>query len=219
MIPYLSIKDDFPPVKNALQEHNGLLAAGGDLSPKRLLSAYCQGIFPWFNEDQPILWFAPDPRMVLFPQDFKCSHSLKKKIKKSNYEIRVNTQFQAVMQACATTPRAGQNGTWIHHEMIQAYYQLHQLGYAYSVETWQNDQLIGGLYGIRLGSVFFGESMFSHETDASKLAFAFLIQKLAPQWQIQIIDCQMYTKHLASLGATLVPLSILQDYLYESILF
>lgn len=213
MIPYLQPHDPFPPLHTALQEYNGLLAAGGELSPERLLSAYQQAIFPWFNEEDPILWFAPDPRMVLFPQEFKCSRSLSKKIKNTDYEIRVNTSFRAVMEACATVPRAGQNGTWIHAEMIEAYCQLHHLGYAYSVETWQQEQLIGGLYGLRLGTVFFGESMFSRVTDASKLAFAFLVQELVPAWGTQIIDCQVYTPHLASLGAKLVPLTILTQHI------
>lgn len=219
MIPYLHPHDPFPPLHTALQEeYNGLLAVGADLSPERLLSAYQQAIFPWFNEDQPILWFAPDPRMVLFPQEFKCSRSLSKKIKKTDYEIRVNTSFRAVMEACATVPRAGQKGTWIHSEMIEAYCQLHHLGYAYSVETWQQEQLIGGLYGLRLGGVFFGESMFSRVPDASKLAFAFLVQKLVPIWGIHIIDCQVYTPHLASLGAKLVPLTILTQHIQANLI-
>lgn len=189
----------FPPVENALTEPNGLLAVGGDLSPHRLVEAYCKGIFPWFNEDEPIYWWSPDPRMVLFPAELKISRSLRKTLKKDHYQIRVDTQFEQVMQACAA-PRQGQAGTWIHPQMVAAYTQLHELGLAHSVETWIDDKLVGGLYGVALGKVFFGESMFSRVTDASKIAFVHLVKQLQC-WEFGLIDCQVRTQHLSSLGA------------------
>lgn len=193
----------FPPVDTALTEPNGLLAAGGDLSPQRLLSAYCKGIFPWFNEEDPILWWSPNPRMVLFPDELKVSHSLRKVLKRTQYEIRTDYNFMQVMQACAA-PRKGQPGTWIHPEMIAAYTALHEMGLAHSVETWMDDQLVGGLYGIALGRVFFGESMFSRVPDASKIAFVHLVRQLK-DWSFNVIDCQVKTAHLASLGAREIP--------------
>ncbi|MER2514165.1 MAG: leucyl/phenylalanyl-tRNA--protein transferase [Nitrosomonas ureae] len=189
----------FPPVENALSEPNGLLAIGGDLTSHRLLEAYSKGIFPWFNEDQPILWWSPDPRMVLFPHQLKISRSLRKTVKKANYKICTDCNFTQVMLACAS-PREGQSGTWIHPQMIAAYTALHEMGLAHCVETWIDNELAGGLYGVALGKVFFGESMFSRVQDASKIALVHLVKQLQ-SWQFGLIDCQVKTHHLASLGA------------------
>jgi leucyl/phenylalanyl-tRNA--protein transferase len=193
----------FPPVELALEQPNGLLAAGGDLSPARLLEAYRHGIFPWFNEDDPILWWSPDPRMVLFPTEFKLSRTLRKTLRNGNYEVRTDTAFEQVMRACAA-PRNGQAGTWILEEMIAAYCELHRMGYAHSVETWMDGELVGGLYGMAIGSMFYGESMFSRRTDASKIALAHLARQLE-RYGFGMIDCQMNTPHLASLGAREIP--------------
>ncbi len=189
----------FPPLENALSEPNGLLAAGGDLSLQRLLEAYSKGIFPWFNEGEPILWWSPNPRMVLFPDELNISRSLRKTLKKDHYQIRTDCSFSHVMRACAL-PRKGQTGTWIHPEMIAAYTALHEMGLAHSIETWIDGVLVGGLYGISLGKVFFGESMFSLVPDASKIAFVHLVKQLQI-WKFGLIDCQVKTNHLASLGA------------------
>ncbi len=189
----------FPPVENALSEPNGLLAVGGDLSPQRLLEAYSRGIFPWFNEDDPILWWSPDPRMVLFPNELKISRSLRKTLKKDHYQIRTDCSFTQVMHACAA-PRKGQAGTWIHPQMVAAYTILHEMGLAHSIEIWMDGVLVGGLYGVSLGKVFFGESMFSLVPDASKIAFVHLVKQLQC-WEYGLIDCQVKTGHLASLGA------------------
>ncbi len=194
----------FPPIQNALSEPNGLLAIGGNLSSERLLTAYRSGIFPWFSEGEPVLWWSPDPRMVLFPQDFKVSKSLAKRLKKKDYEVRFNTNFRQVMEACAETNRPGQDGTWITTEIIDAYCELHQLGYAHSAETWIDNSLVGGLYGVLINKMFYGESMFHHLTDASKIAFAHLVQFLTVK-DVGMIDCQMNTQHLASLGAQEIP--------------
>ncbi len=203
MIPLLTSDLSFPPLDKALIEPNGLLAAGGDLSPERLLAAYSQGVFPWFNEDDPILWWSPDPRMVLFPNELKISRSLNKTLRKKNYKICADSDFIQVMQACAE-PRKGQSGTWIHPEMVAAYVALHDLGLAHSVETWKDNMLVGGLYGIAIGKMFFGESMFSRKTDASKIAFVHLVRQLR-NWGFGMIDCQMKTAHLASFGAREIP--------------
>lgn len=207
MIPWLRRDDPFPPVETALADPNGLLAAGADLSLPRLLAAYRRGIFPWFNPGEPILWWSPDPRMVLFPAEFKCARSLKKRLKRADYEVRLDTAFTRVMQACAA-PRKGQRGTWINPGMVAAYTALHEAGYAHSFETWMageaGPELVGGLYGVALGSVFFGESMFTRRTDASKIALAHLVAELAAR-DFRIIDCQMSTSHLASLGAREIP--------------
>ncbi len=203
MIPWLTSTDPFPPVELALRDPNGLLAAGADLSPERLLAAYRRGIFPWFNPGEPILWWSPDPRMVLFPDDLRISRSLGKRLRRHDYEIRVDTAFARVMAACAA-PRPKQRGTWISPAMIAAYGRLHHTGHAHSVETWIGGELVGGLYGITIGRAFFGESMFSHATDASKLAFAHLVRQLR-RWGFGLIDCQMETAHLASLGAAPIP--------------
>lgn len=186
-----------------MADPNGLLAVGGELAPEWLLAAYRQGIFPWFGPGEPILWWSPDPRMVLLPDEFKCSRSLAKRLRRGDYDVRVDTAFESVMRACAE-PREGQRGTWIVEEMIQAYVHLHDLGHAHSVETWQGGQLIGGLYGVAIGRMFYGESMFTRVTDASKIAFAHLVAQLR-RWQFGLIDCQMETAHLASLGARPIP--------------
>jgi leucyl/phenylalanyl-tRNA--protein transferase len=203
MIPWLTSDLSFPPQELALIEPNGLLALGGDLSCKRLIQAYSKGIFPWFNEDEPILWWSPDPRMVLFPAELKISRSLRKALQKHDYEISVDRSFDQVIAACAM-PRRNQSGTWISSGMIKAYRELHRMGYAHSVETWMDGNLAGGLYGVALGRVFFGESMFSRTTNASKIAFVHLVKQLT-RWRFGIIDCQMKTAHLASLGAREIP--------------
>jgi leucyl/phenylalanyl-tRNA--protein transferase len=189
----------FPPVEFALQQPNGLLAAGGNLSPERILEAYRHGIFPWFNENDPILWWSPNPRMVLFPSEFKISHSLRKELRKDTFEVRFDSAFEQVMRACAA-PRKEQAGTWILEEMIAAYCELHRRGYAHSVEIWIDGELAGGLYGMAIGKMFYGESMFSRRTNASKIALAHLAKQLE-FWSFGMIDCQMNTPHLASLGA------------------
>jgi leucyl/phenylalanyl-tRNA---protein transferase len=202
MIPLLH-NSTFPAVTQALRSPNGLLAAGGDLGTARLLEAYRHGIFPWFSEGEPILWWSPDPRMVLFPNEFKVSHSLRKTLRNGRHEVRFDSDFEQVMRACAA-PREGANGTWIHEEMIAAYCELHRLGYAHSVEIRMDGELVGGLYGMALGRMFYGESMFSRKTDASKIALAYLAAQLA-RWNFGMIDCQMNTSHLASLGAREIP--------------
>ncbi len=199
MIPWLDRAYVFPPVDAALDEPNGLLAAGGDLAPGRLLAAYRLGIFPWFGDEDPILWWSPDPRMVLFPERLRVSRSLRKSLRRDDYEIRVDTSFEAVMHACAE-PRPGQPGTWITRRMTDAYCTLHRQGYAHSIETWRDGRLVGGLYGVALGRAFFGESMFARTTDASKLALVHLVRQIE-RWGFGLIDCQMRTDHLASLGA------------------
>lgn len=199
MIPWLSRTDPFPDPSLALDEPNGLLAAGADLSPERLLAAYRRGIFPWYGPGEPILWWSPDPRMVLVPEAFKTSRSLAKRLRRADYEVRLDSAFERVMRACAE-PRDGQRGTWIVEAMIRAYVRLHEAGYAHSVETWIDGELAGGLYGVAIGRMFYGESMFSRATDASKIALAHLAAQLR-RWDFGLIDCQMETAHLASLGA------------------
>ncbi|MBI3771547.1 MAG: leucyl/phenylalanyl-tRNA--protein transferase [Gammaproteobacteria bacterium] len=191
---------EFPPVELALSEPNGLLAIGGDLKPERIIKAYQHGIFPWFSEDQPILWWSPNPRAVLFPEQLRVARSLRKTIKKEIYSITLDQAFNDVIHACAA-PRNANNGTWITPQMINAYCELHRRGLAHSVEAWQNGKLAGGLYGIALGKVFFGESMFNRATDASKVAFVYLVTQLQ-RWGFHVIDCQVTTSHLISLGAT-----------------
>ena len=200
MIPWLSEAHAFPPLEKAQAEPNGLLAAGGDLNPERILAAYRRGIFPWYSSGEPILWWSPDPRMVLFPDALKISSSLAKTLRNADYEVRLDSAFDEVIHACAVKPRDGQPGTWITAEMQQAYRALHRLGYAHSVETWIAGELAGGLYGIALGQAFYGESMFTNERDASKIALAHLCAHLKRRG-FGIIDCQMETAHLASLGA------------------
>ena len=203
MIPWLETDDPLPPVTGALTEPNGLLAAGGDLSVPRLLDAYRHGIFPWFSPGQPILWWSPDPRMALIPHELRVTRSLAKTLRNRQYEVRADTRFGAVMRACAE-PRRDQEGTWISDDMMAAYVALHELGIAHSVETWIDGKLAGGLYGVAVGRMFFGESMFSRVTDASKLALVHLARQLE-RWQFGMIDCQMHTPHLASLGARAIP--------------
>lgn len=202
MITWLDNSLRFPAHRHATSD--GLLAAGGDLSPQRILTAYRQGIFPWFSEGQPLLWWSPDPRMVLFPAQFSPSRSLRKAVLNTRFSVRFNSDFKLVIAHCAHTPRRGQPGTWLTNEMQQAYCQLHALGHAHSVETWDQNTLVGGLYGIAIGKVFYGESMFSHQTDASKIAFCHLIQQLNQQGYA-LLDCQVYSDHLASLGAVEIP--------------
>jgi len=210
MVPWLNKEDDFPDVATALTEVDGapgLLAAGADLSPRRLLDAYRHGIFPWFSPGQPILWWSTDPRMVLLPDSFKISRSLRKTLKKvdqsfrsgGRWEIRFDFDFEAVMRACAA-PRAGENGTWISEDIVRGYTGLHRLGYAHSVEVWLDGALVGGAYGVSIGRMFFGESMFARVTDASKIALSYLVHFLKSHG-VSMIDCQQETSHLASLGA------------------
>ncbi len=206
MIPWLESTDAFPPLDLALVEPNGLLCAGGDLAPQRIIQAYLRGIFPWYLRDEPILWWSPDPRMVLIPAEFKISRSLRRTLRKGDYRIRLDSAFPAVIRACAGTRRKGEAGTWITAEMQAAYLTLYELGYAHSVEAWVNDTLAGGLYGLAIGKMFYGESMFSHATDASKIALAHLVRFLEAQG-FGLIDCQMNTPHLATLGAREIPRS------------
>ncbi len=211
MIPWLSRTDPFPALALALADPNGLLAAGADLAPERLLAAYRQGIFPWYGPGEPILWWSPDPRMVLVPDEFKTSRSLAKRLRRPDYQVRVDSAFERVMRLCAE-PRPGQKGTWIVEPMVRAYCRLHELGHAHSVETWMDGELVGGLYGIAIGRMFYGESMFSRATDGSKIALAHLAGQLT-RWQFGLIDCQMETAHLASLGARPIARVEFQDRL------
>jgi len=191
---------EFPAAELALDEPNGLLAVGGDLSPARLIQAYLQGLFPWFSDDQPILWWSPSPRAVLFPDQLHISRSLQKTIRSHQFRISLDQDFEAVVKHCAM-PRQDESGTWITAEMQTAYIELHHMGIAHSVEAWQDDILVGGLYGIALGQVFFGESMFSLKNNASKVAFVHLVRQLQ-QWHYALIDCQVSSEHLKTLGAT-----------------
>ncbi len=203
MIPWLSGRPDFPPVERALREPAGLLAAGGKLTPDWLLAAYGRGIFPWYSAGEPILWWSPDPRLILVPDEIRIHRSLRKTLRRRGFEVRLDTAFAEVLRGCAA-PRAPGLGTWITAEMQAAYLRMHELGYAHSVECWHEGVLVGGLYGLALGRAFFGESMFSNETDASKVALAHLARLLAT-WQYAVIDCQMTTTHLVSMGARELP--------------
>ena len=203
MIPWLDSGDQFPDVERALAEPNGLLAAGADLSLPRLLEAYRNGIFPWFSREQPILWWSPDPRMVLFPAELKVSRSLARTIRNTPFEVRADTAFGDVLEGCRQ-PRREESGTWITEEMADAYCDLHRAGYAHSVETWLDGELVGGLYGVALGRAFFGESMFTRISDASKVALVALARQLE-RWEFGVVDCQMNTAHLASFGAREIP--------------
>lgn len=203
MISWLGDAPEFPPDTAALAEPNGLIAAGGALTPPWLLAAYRRGIFPWFSAGEPILWWTPDPRLVLDPGHIHISHSLRKTLRRRRFEVRADTDFAAVVRACAA-PREPGLGTWITPSMQAAYRHMHELGYAHSVECWQDERLVGGLYGIALGRMFFGESMFSLETDASKVALAHLARLLAARGY-GMIDCQMTTRHLLSMGAREMP--------------
>ena len=190
---------DFPDVEHAMQDPDGLLAMGGDLSPQRLIHAYRHGIFPWYSSGQPILWWSPDPRSVLFPAELKVSHSLTKKLRRKDYLVTMDQAFEDVLAACAK-PRKGDNGTWITPEMAAAYTELHAMGIAHSIETWQEGRLAGGLYGVSIGKIFYGESMFAQQPDASKVAFVHLVRQFET-WGFPLIDCQVHSEHLASLGA------------------
>lgn len=192
-------EQDFPPVTKALREPDGLLAIGGCLSQSRLLNAYRHGVFPWYNPGEPILWWSPDPRLVLFPDQLIISRSLRKTLRKATFSVTFDQAFNEVITACAD-PRKDSTGTWITTAVNSAYNQLHRAGFAHSVETWQGDKLVGGLYGVALGQVFFGESMFHTQTDASKVAFATLVEHLQ-SWGYRLIDCQVHTRHLESFGA------------------
>ena len=192
----------FPPLQTA--DEDGLLAIGGDLSIERLLLAYRSGIFPWYNEDEPICWWSPDPRFVLYPDELKVSSSMKTVLQNGKYRFTINRAFEKVIQNCKTVSRHGQDGTWISPAMQQAYTALHELGYAHSAETWQDGELVGGLYGVRLGDIFFGESMFSLKPNASKFAFTSYVRILQKE-NVQLIDCQLHTNHLESLGAKMIP--------------
>ncbi len=203
-MPIFRLVDEpiFPPPDYA--DPSGLLAVGGDLSKERLLEAYRLGIFPWYSDDQPILWWSPDPRLVLDLKDFTISRSLRKTLKKAIFQVTFDHAFEQVIQACAVVPRTAQNGTWITEEMQEAYINLHGLGYAHSVESWLGGELVGGLYGVSLGKAFFGESMFHLKTDASKVALATLVEKLK-SWDFHFIDSQMTTEHMIRLGAKELP--------------
>lgn len=204
MIPWLRPDTPFPPIDRALAEPNGLLAAGGDLTSARLLEAYRRGIFPWYSDASPVLWWSPDPRMVLFVDEFKVTRSLRKIVRRGRYETRVDSAFRRVMEACATVTRRGQDGTWITPAVVDAYTRLHRLGHAHSVESWREGRLVGGLYGVAIGRMFFGESMFADEPDASKVALVHLIAILRSK-AMPLVDCQQETAHLASFGARPIP--------------
>jgi len=199
-VPIFQLREDpiFPDPE--LAEEEGIIAIGGDLSPERLIAAYSCGIFPWYSEGDPILWFSPNPRMVLYPGKFKRSESLTRLVRSGKYELRIDHDFPSVIASCAKVPRPGQDGTWITRDMQEAYIQLHHLGLAHSFETYHDDTLVGGLYGVSLGSAFFGESMFHLERDASKFAFNALVE-FANENNFDFIDAQQPTKHLTSLGA------------------
>jgi leucyl/phenylalanyl-tRNA---protein transferase len=207
MIPWMTKGARFPSPNTALVEPDGLLCAGGDLAPDTIVAAYSQGIFPWFSTGQPILWWTPDPRMVLVPDDLHISHSLGKTIRQNKFEVRIDTAFPHVIEACAAPREPGVApgaGTWIVREIQDAYTALHKRGVAHSIESWRDGSLVGGLYGVAIGRVFFGESMFSLETDASKVAFVALVHKLRRDG-FALIDCQQQTRHLASFGARPIP--------------
>lgn len=203
--------DHFPDLTHALEEPNGLLAFGGDLSPERLIAAYERGIFPWYSKHEPILWWSPNPRSIIIPNEFKPSRSLRKKIRRNEFQITLDHSFPEVIKSCAA-PRQYSDETWITEEMMEAYIQLHQFGIAHSVEAWKDNNLVGGLYGVSLGKAFFGESMFSTATDASKVCLALLIEQLK-QWNFELIDCQVSSEHMESLGAREIPRSEFMNFL------
>ena len=215
-MPIFRLVDEpvFPPPDYA--DPSGLLAVGGDLSSERLLEAYRLGIFPWYSEDQPILWWSPDPRFVLELGEFHISRSLRKTLKKGIFQVTLDRVFEEVITACAAVPRAGQNGTWITPEMREAYIHLHGLGYAHSVETWFEGKLVGGVYGVSLGKAFFGESMFHRKTDASKVALAALVEQLK-SWAFHFVDAQMATEHMMTLGAKEVSRRIFLKQLHSAL--
>ena len=210
------LNDDiyFPPAETSLPD--GLLAIGGDLSIDRLLLAYRSGIFPWYDEDIP-LWWSPDPRFVLYPNELKISKSMRQVIRKQSFRFTTDRAFTDVIKNCRAATRKGQDGTWINEDIISAYCRLHELGYAHSAEAWVNDELVGGLYGIRIGNAFFGESMFSKVSNASKFAFINYVQHLCEDG-VELIDCQVYTEHLESLGARMIPRTLFLQKLSELII-
>lgn len=203
----------FPPATDALDD--GLLAIGADLSVERLLLAYRNGIFPWFDDDVP-MWWCPDPRFVLYPDELNVSKSMKQVMKRGSFEFRINTSFDKVIANCKAVAREGQDGTWITNDVEAAYIQMHELGFAHSAEAWQDGKLVGGLYGIRMGNVFFGESMFSHVSNASKFAFIKYVELLKAEGVV-LIDCQVYTEHLESLGARMIPRTMFLEILNRQI--
>lgn len=203
MIPFLGPADPFPPVEQALDNPDGLLAAGGSLTIERLDEAYRRGIFPWFNDGDPILWWSPDPRTVLRPSQIHISHSLRKRLRKEAFLITIDRAFTRVLEGCAA-PRTGDDATWLSPQMRRAYGALHAAGLAHSIEVWMNGELTGGVYGVSIGRMFFGESMFTRRTDASKIAMARLAAQL-DRWQFPLVDCQLETEHLLSLGAERMP--------------
>jgi leucyl/phenylalanyl-tRNA--protein transferase len=205
VITWLAPGESFPPVERAMHEPNGLLAAGGELTAERLVDAYMRGIFPWYSDDQPVLWWSPDPRFVLYVNELKVSRSLRKTIKRGGFELKVDSAFAEVIGACARS-RAGQGGTWITADVAAAYGHLHRLGLAHSIETWWDGELVGGLYGVCIGRMFFGESMFAERTDASKIALVGLV-RLLQRHEFPMIDCQQQTQHLARFGARPIPRS------------
>jgi len=210
----LSNRLEFPPAW--LARSDGLLCIGGDLSAQRLLLAYENGIFPWFSKDEPILWWSPDPRLILFPKNIRISKSLKKKIKKPTYTVTMDTAFEQTILSCARPRKDEYAGTWLVDEMVASYINLHTLGYAHSIETWRDNQLVGGLYGVCLGKTFFGESMFSFDSDASKIALVALSTHLQSQ-NFDLIDCQVTTNHLLSMGATEVSRNFFLELIFESV--
>lgn len=203
----------FPPLASALDNPNGLLAAGGDLSPERLLLAYRSGIFPWYEADQPILWWSPNPRSVLFPEEVRISRSLRKRLRRHEFEMRLDSDFAAVIEKCSG-PRDYTDETWLTDEMKAAYLRLHTLGYAHAIEAWQDGQLVGGLYGVCIGRIFFGESMFHDVTDASKVALVWLSRLMQAQG-VPLIDCQVGNDHMERLGARGIPREVFTSYLAE----
>ncbi|MFV8782688.1 leucyl/phenylalanyl-tRNA--protein transferase [Microbulbifer sp. SA54] len=216
MLPLLdSDYIEFPDTRDALDDPNGLLAVGGALTPDWLLAAYHRGIFPWFSDDQPILWWSPSPRCVFFPNEVTFSRSLRKTLRQQRYKVTFDQAFSEVMQGCAG-PRADESGTWITDDMHHAYQAMHAAGCAHSVEAWQDGELVGGLYGIAIGRVFFGESMFHRATDASKVAFAHLVAQLR-QWGCRLIDCQVSNPHLLSLGAVEIPRAQFETILKQEV--
>lgn len=210
---YLDHPTEFPPTH--LAEEDGLLAVGGDLSTERLIAAYTKGIFPWFNEDDPYLWWSPAPRFILLPEELHISRSMRRKINKDLFKVTFNHCFDDVITNCQQIPRSDQPGTWITDEMKSAYIQLHKLGYAHSVEVWNSDRLVGGIYGIAIGQVFFGESMFSFESNASKYGIIHFIKKM-PDFGLNILDCQMKTKHMINLGGKEISREGFESYLTDS---
>jgi leucyl/phenylalanyl-tRNA--protein transferase len=204
----------FPPVDMA--DENGLLAVGGDLKPERLLLAYKSGIFPWYNEDEPIIWWSPDPRFVLFPSKLRVSKSMQTTLRNGKFRFTINRAFKQVIENCKNVIRQDQNGTWIQHDTVDAYTKMHELGYAHSAEAWENGELVGGLYGIHIGNIFFGESMFNKKNNASKFAFINYVEQLKKE-NVALIDCQIYTAHLESLGAKMIDRKAFIEILQKNI--